>query len=70
MIIDAASMTTEALEAYDDMMIECVGKVESFAPLAVHVWTDVLKELDRRGRTRLVSGSYEDVGNALIQRLR
>jgi hypothetical protein len=67
--IDAASVKIEALLAYDDMMVECVTKVEKLAPLAVSIWTDVLKELDRRGKVQLVSGSYDDVGNALIQRL-
>lgn len=69
-MIDAAAVTTTALEDYDDMMTECVMKVERFAPLAVNVWSDALKELDRRGRVRLLSGSYDDVGNVLIQRLR
>ena len=67
--IDAASVKIEALLAYDDMMVECVTKAEKLAPLAVSIWTDVLKELDRRGKVQLVSGSYDDVGNALIQRL-
>lgn len=68
--IDAEKLTTEALESYDDMMTECVIKVEKFAPLAVNIWSDVLKELDRRGRVQLASGSYDDIGNSLIQRLR
>lgn len=68
-IIDAASLTLEALIAYDEMMIECVPTVRKFAPLAASVWTEVLKELDRRGKVRLLSGSYDDVGNAIIQRL-
>lgn len=68
--IDAGQMTLEALEGYDDMMVECVPRIEKFAPLASAIWTDVLKELDRRGRVRLTSGSYDDIGNALIMRLR
>lgn len=66
--IDAGALTTEALEGYDRMMIEATIKVHSFAGLAVAVWSDVLRELDKRGRVTLVSGSYEDVGNALITR--
>jgi hypothetical protein len=50
--IDAASLKLEALLAYDDMMVECVPTVKKFAPLAVSIWTDVLKELDRRGKVR------------------
>lgn len=69
-IIHAAAMTLEALEAYDDMMMECVLKVEKFAPLAVDIWSEVLKELDNRGRVRLVSGSYDNIGKAIIQRLK
>ncbi|MBZ9927772.1 hypothetical protein FJW04_22000 [Mesorhizobium sp. B2-7-3] len=68
--IHADAMTLEALEGFDDMMMECVAKVENFASLAVMVWSDVLKELDKRGRVRLVSGSYDEVGSAIIQRLR
>jgi hypothetical protein len=55
--------------AYDEMIVECTVKVEKLAPLAFSIWTIVLKELDGRGRVRLVSGSYDDVGNALIQRM-
>ena len=68
--IDASTMTTEALESYDDMMTESAIKVEKFALLAMLIWSDVLKELDKRGSVRLVSGSYDDIGNALIQRVR
>ena len=61
-------MTDEALNDYDVMMVECVLKVEKFASLATTVWSDVLKELDRRGKVKLVSGSYDDLGNAIIAR--
>jgi hypothetical protein len=67
--IDATRMTNEALEGYDKMMVECSIKIEKFASLAGFVWGDVLKELDRRGKVKLVSGSYDDVGNALVTRL-
>lgn len=70
MTINTTAMTTDTLEAYDDMMCECVLKVNKFAPLAVKVWSDSLKELDRRGRVKLISGSYDDIGNALINRIR
>jgi hypothetical protein len=69
-MLDAANVPTEALEAFDDMMVEATMKVEKCAPLADAIWADVLKELDGRGRVRLHSGSYDDVGNALIERLR
>jgi hypothetical protein len=67
--IDAARLTNEALESYDTMMVECVVKVEKLAPLAMAPWSDVLKELDHRGKVKLVSGSYDDLGNALIHRI-
>lgn len=68
-MIEASKLPDEALLAYDDMMTECVVKVEKFAPLAVRIWSEVMKELDRRGKVKLMSGSYDDIGNALIQRL-
>jgi hypothetical protein len=68
--IDATKMTDQALDDFDAMMVECVTRVEKFASLATTVWTDVLKELDRRGKVKLVSGSYDDLGNALITRVK
>lgn len=68
-LVDATRLTDQALDEYDAMMNECIAKVEKFAPLAVTLWSDVLKELDRRGKVRLISGSYDDIGNALIQRI-
>lgn len=67
---DARPLSDEVLDSFDEMMTECVAKIERFSPLAVSIWSDVLRELDRRGRVRLVSGSYDDLGNALVQRLR
>jgi hypothetical protein len=68
--IDASRITIEALESYDDMMVECVVTVKNLAPLAMAVWSEVMKELDRRGRMKLISGSYDDIGNVLVQRVR
>lgn len=67
--IDTRHMTDEALQSFDKMMIECTVKVEHFAALATMVWSDVLEELHKRGKVRLTSGSFDDIGNALIQRL-
>lgn len=67
-VIDATKLDDAALEAYDAMMVECVPLIKSYATLAVNVWRDVLKELDNRGKVKLVSGSYDDIGNALILR--
>ena len=69
-MFDVSNVTTEALEAFDEMMVECATKVEKIAPLAVSLWSGTLKELDKRGRVKLISGAYDDVGNALVQRLR
>lgn len=67
-MFDASNVTTEALVAFDDMMIECACGMD-VAPLAVEIWSGVLKELDRRGKVKLVSGSYDDLGKASIIRL-
>ena len=68
-VVLAKNMITDELVAYDEMMVEASLKVERFAALAVHVWGDVLRELDNRGRVKLISGSYDDIGNALIVRM-
>ena len=68
-VMDASGMTDEVLVAYDRMMIECIPKIEKVASLALTIWSDVLEELGRRRKIRLVSGSYDDVGKAIIQRL-
>jgi len=67
-LFDASVLTDEALISFDDMMVECVLKVDKVSPLAVNLWTEVLKELDLRGRVVLISGSYDDVGNSRIRR--
>ncbi len=69
-VIDAKLLTDEALNSYDRMMVECVPRIEHFSPLAANVWSDVLRELDSRGFVQLLSGSYDDVGNALVRRLK
>ena len=70
MTISATGTTTEALEAYDAMMVECVVKIEKLAPLALKLWSDALNELDGRGRVSLQHGSYDDPCDALITRTR
>lgn len=67
--ISTEMLSDNALERYDQMMIECTIKIEIFSELAGGIWSDVLKELDRRGRIKLVSGSYDDVGNVMVQRI-
>lgn len=70
MQIDIPNISTHELESYDDMMTESAVHVHKFSTLAVAVWTEVLKELDKRGRVELVSGSYDRIGDALIRRVR
>ncbi|WP_280170741.1 hypothetical protein [Agrobacterium pusense] len=66
--LNTAELTTEALQDFDIMMIEASMKVNKFAGLASWLWGDVLRELEKRGRIKVASGSLDDVGNALIQR--
>lgn len=67
--IDFGKMKDEELKDYHEMMDEVTLKVDKVSPLAVGMWSAVLKELDKRQLVRLVSGSYDDVGNAAIQKL-
>ncbi|MBV1691871.1 hypothetical protein KRR38_30455 [Novosphingobium sp. G106] len=60
----------EELQDFDLMMMEigAVG-VNTVSRLALDIWVDVLRELDRRGLVELVRGSYDDVRSAQITRL-
>ena len=66
--IQAEDMETSALVSYDRMMVEACTKLEMVAGLATNVWSDVLKELSRRGLVSLTSGSLDDVMSALVHR--
>lgn len=68
--INAKTLTDEALTSYDKMMVECTLKIEHVSPLAMSIWAEVLRELAVRKFVELVSGSYDDLGNALIRRLK
>ena len=67
---EPAGMTTAALEQIDDEMLTRALSAERMAPEDMRLWSAALKELDKRGRVKLTHGSYDDVANALIQRLR
>jgi len=67
--IDFNNIPTDQLQSHDKMMIEATIKVKEFSHLSMQVWSAVLKELDKRGKVTLVSGSYDDIGNSLIHRL-
>lgn len=60
-------MTDEDLISFDRRMVAEVPTAD-FSSLEMSDWSDVLRELDRRGKVTLVSGSYDDIGNALIHR--
>lgn len=65
---DLGKMPTEELTSYDDMMVNTRLRIENIAKLSVQLWSAVLKELGVRKVITLVSGSYDDPGNALIHR--
>lgn len=67
-LIETGTLTDKALEDYDRMMIDATIKIENFATLAFEIWKHVLRELDKRGKIKLISGTYDDLGNALITR--
>ena len=48
MMIDATSVPTDALVAFDNMMVELVAKGVHLAPLASLIWAEVLRELEAR----------------------
>jgi hypothetical protein len=66
--IELETLPKDALIGYDSMMIETCMRVENVSKLAVQIWSAVLKELNNRKLVSLISGSFDDVGNALIHR--
>jgi len=66
---DASRFTDEALLSFDTMMTEVYLRVRDISPLSVSLHADALQELEKRGKVRLVSGSFDDIGNALIERV-
>ncbi|SDB13903.1 hypothetical protein [Agrobacterium fabrum] len=67
-VFDASRLTDEALLAFDKMMNETYLRVVDISSLGVSLHADALEELEKRGKVKLVSGSFDDLGNALIQR--
>lgn len=67
---DITTCLDEELQDFDLMMMEigAVG-VNTVSRLALDIWVDVLRELDRRGLVELVRGSYDDVRSAQFTRL-
>lgn len=66
---DLAALDDQKLKTHHEMMEECVFKVGTFSSLATSLWQEVLKELEKRKLVELVSGSFDDVGNAHFRKL-
>ncbi len=67
-MIDLEKYSDKTLKAYHDYMSECLFEVEKFEILAVGIWKEVLKELDKRGLVKLIQGSYNDINSAVIRK--
>lgn len=65
---DPAKMTDEALVSFDKATLHRMLTVRDIASSEIASWSAVLKELDRRGKVKLVSGSFDEPGDALIHR--
>lgn len=66
--IELEQLSTNELADYDRMMLEASLRIEKNSRLAMQIWSQVLQELSHRKVVTLVSGSFDDVGNALIRR--
>lgn len=67
--IETKDLATDALKEFDNFMTRTTVEIEPTSAIAYNVWSNVLKELDKRGEVTLISGSYDNIGNALIRRL-
>lgn len=65
---DASSFTDEALLAFDKMMNDTYLRIRDVSPLAVSLHADALEELEKRGKVKVVSGSLDDLLNAIVHR--
>jgi hypothetical protein len=68
-LIDTSNLTDDVLKAHGDFMTDACVSVERVSPLSINIWQEVLRELDLRGLVKLISGSYDRVADARIQRL-
>lgn len=69
-MIDAEKLTDEALIAFDQMMVDCSLQVAKTSAVADAVWSDVMREMGKRGLVQLLAGSYDNVRGANIVRLK
>ena len=67
-VIDAKQMSDDVLVGFDRMMIKAIIQIDDVSSLAMAIWSDALKELDERGKVKLISGSYDDIGKSLVAR--
>jgi hypothetical protein len=68
-MFDVAKLDDDILVEYDMMMIEATPRIVCFSRLATALWVQVLRELEKRRKVQITSGSLDDIGNALITRL-
>ena len=66
--IELEKVPDDQLKAHHEFMDDAVIKIEKSSRLALAIWSEVLKELDRRGLIKLLAGTYDDVGNVHFQR--
>lgn len=68
-MFDVTKLSDKDLQDFDQMMIEVAIKVEKVSYIVLAMHREILKELDSRNQIKLINGSYDDLGNAAIQRL-
>lgn len=61
-------LPADELKAYDRMMVETALRVIRLSRLALQLWSAVLKELSNRELVSLISGSFDEIATARIQR--
>jgi hypothetical protein len=66
--IDLSKLPTKELADHDSMMVEAAVRIQKISALAIQLWSAVLKELSNRKQVSLISGSFDDIGNAHITR--
>lgn len=66
--MDLEIIQSEELQLYDQMMIEVIIKFKDVPVMAIVIWRDVLKELSARNLVSLISGTFDNIGDALIVR--
>ena len=68
-MIDTSQAPSLLLQEYDAMMVGVAVSCERRPVLAMLIWSEALRELERRGQAKLISGTFDDLGKARIRRL-